>query len=162
LGENYTVDLGIHNFERENNDHSDFYNIGKISDIGDLSTYFGYQTVNAENLIFKSGETYPKIISNFEEFQKLDFKKILEQGYTTVSIDSLPEEIKFINYPINIINARKINIPKNNTIPKPPLYIGVNPTFLLYKNNKVEYAIINGFVFDLSKNENSIINGIVK
>ncbi len=162
LGENYTIDLGIQHIERENNDHSDFYNIGKINDIGDLSTYYGYQTIDAENFIFKAGETYPKIISNFEEFQKIDLIKILEQGYTTVSIDSLAEEIKFINYPINIISARKITIQKNNTIPKPPLNIGSNSTFLLYKNNKVVYAIINGFVFDLSKNENGIKNGIVK
>ncbi|MCK5639031.1 MAG: peptidase M14, partial [Flavobacteriaceae bacterium] len=149
LGKSYTVDLGIKNLEKENNTHSDFYNIGRITDIGDLSTYYGYQTLDANGLEFKLGETYPKIISNFEDFKKLDFKKLLEQGYTSVSINSLPKEIKFINYPINIIDIRKIIIPKNNSIPKPPISFSQNPTFLLTKNNKVIYAIINGFIYDL-------------
>ncbi len=162
LSKEYIVDLGIHNIEKENIDHSDFYNIGKISDIGDLSTYFGYKVINAENFTFQPEKTYPKIIPNFEEFKKLDFIKILDQGYTTISIDSLPAEIKFIHYPVNIINARNIKILRNNVIPKPPFNIGLNPTFLLYQNDKVVYAIINGFVFDLKKNENGIKNGIVK
>jgi hypothetical protein len=162
LGNEYTIDLGINNFERENNAHTEFYNIGRISDLGDLSTYYGYETINAKNLKFKIGETYPKIISNIEDFKKLDFKKLLEQGYSSVSIDSLPDEIKFINYPINIIDVRNISIPKNNTLPKPPIRLGINPTFLLTQNDKVVFAIINGFVYDLNNNENGVINGIVK
>lgn len=162
LGKNYTVDLGIKNHERENKNHTEFYNIGRITDLGDLSTYYGYHNLDAKDLNFKIGETYPKIISNFEEFQKLNFKKLLEQGYTTVSIDYLPSEIKFIDYPINIIDVRKIVIPRNNTIPKPPIFIGKTASFLLTKNNKVVYAIINGFVYDLINNKNDVLNGIVK
>jgi hypothetical protein len=162
LGEKYIVDLGIHNLEKENKDHSEFYYIGKISDIGDLSTYYGYKVINAQSFTFQPEKTYPKIIPNFEEFKKLDFIKILNQGYTTISIDSLPAEIKFIDYPVNIINARNIKILRNNVLPKPPLNIGLNPTFLLYQNDKVVYAVINGFVFDLIKNENGIKNGLVK
>lgn len=162
LGEKYTVDLGIHQIEKENNDHTKFYDMGRISDIGDLSTYYGYTTINAENFTYKPDKTYPKIIPNFEEFKKLDFKNILNQGYTTVSIDSLAPEIKFIHYPVNLINARNIAIPKNNIIPKSPINIGSNPTFLLYKNDKVVYAIINGFIYDLRNSKNDVINGIVK
>jgi len=162
LGKDYTVDLGIQNLESDNNTHTDFYNIGRIMDIGDLSTFYGYQTLDAKEMSFKVGETYPKIISNFEEFKKLDIKSLLEKGYTTVSIDSLPDEIKFIQYPINIVDIRKISIPKNNKIPKPPIRLGKNPTFLLTKNGIVVYAIINGFVYDLINNENGIKNGIVK
>lgn len=162
LGKDYTVDLGIQNLESDNNTHTDFYNIGRIMDIGDLSTFYGYQTLDAKEMSFKVGETYPKIISNFEEFKKLDIKSLLEKGYTTVSIDSLPDEIKFVQYPINIVDIRKISIPKNNKIPKPPIRLGKNPTFLLTKNDKVVYAIINGFVYDLINDENGIKNGIVK
>ncbi|MCK5637753.1 MAG: peptidase M14, partial [Flavobacteriaceae bacterium] len=161
LGNSYTIDLGIMNLERDNNKHTDFYNIGRINDIGDLSTYYGYQTLDAKGLTFKVGETYPKILSDFEDFEKLDIKNLLEKGYTSVSIDSLPNEIKFIDYPINIIDSRKISIPKNNTIPKSPLSFSKNPTFLLTKNGKVVYAIINGFVYDLIKNDNRVKNGLV-
>jgi len=148
--------------ERENPKHTDFYYSGQIRDIGDLSTYYGYETLDAKDLKFKIGETYPKILSDFEEFNKLDFKKLLQQGYTTVSVDSLPEEIRFTHYPINLIDSRKIAIPKNNTIPKPPISFSKNPTFLLTKNNKVVYAIVNGFVYNLKDGENEVKNGIVK
>ena len=162
LGHDYSVDLGIMRNERENPKHTDFYYSGQIRDIGDLSTYYGYETLDAKDLKFKIGETYPKILSDFEEFNKLDFKKLLQQGYTTVSVDSLPEEIRFTHYPINLIDSRKIAIPKNNTIPKPPISFSKNPTFLLTKNNKVVYAIVNGFVYDLTHDENGVTNGIVK
>lgn len=148
--------------EIENQQHTDFYYRGQIRDIGDLSTYFGYKTLDAKNLKFKIGETYPKILSDFEEFKNLDFKKLLQQGYTTVSVDSLPDEIRFTHYPVNIVDSRKISIPKNNTIPKSPLALYKNPTFLLIKNNKVVYAIINGFIYDLAKDKNEVINGFVK
>lgn len=162
LGHDYTVDLGIMRNEIENQQHTDFYYRGQIRDIGDLSTYFGYKTLDAKNLKFKIGETYPKILSDFEEFKNLDFKKLLQQGYTTVSVDSLPDEIRFTHYPVNIVDSRKISIPKNNTIPKSPLALYKNPTFLLIKNNKVVYAIINGFIYDLAKDKNEVINGFVK
>jgi len=162
LGHDYTVDLGIMRNEIENQKHTDFYYRGQIRDIGDLSTYFGYKTLDAKNLKFKIGETYPKILSDFEEFKNLDFKKLLQQGYTTVSVDSLPDEIRFTHYPVNIIDSRKISIPKDNTIPKSPLALYKNPTFLLIKNNKVVYAIINGFIYDLAKDKNEVINGFVK
>lgn len=162
LGHDYIVDLGITHNERENPKHTDFYYRGQIRDIGDLSTYYGYETLDAKGLEFKIGETYPKILADFEDFKKLDFNKLLQQGYTSVSIDSLPEEIQFIHYPVNIIDSRKISIPKSNTIPKPPISFSKNPTFLLTKNSKVIYAVINGFIYDLSKDKNGVINAIVK
>ncbi len=162
LGQNYSVDLGIMQNEIENQKHTDFYYKGQIRDIGDLSIYYGYETLDVKGLKFKIGETYPKILSDFEEFKKLDFKKLLLQGYTTVSVDSLPDEIRFTHYPVNIIDSRKISIPKNNTIPKSPIALYKNPTFLLTKNNVVVYAIINGFIYDLGKDKNGVTNGLVK
>jgi len=162
LGHDYSVDLGIMYHEIENPKHTEFYYRGQVRDIGDLSTYYGYKTLDAKNLVLKIGETYPNILSDFEELKKLDFKKLLQQGYTSVSVDYLPEEIKFVHYPINIIDSRKISIPKNNRIPKPPLSFSKNPTFLLTENNKVVYAVINGFIYDLIKDKNEVKNGIVK
>ena len=162
LGADYKVDIGINHYEIENAAHSDFYFKGKVSDIGDLSSHFGYKIINAEGLEYKIGETYPKILNDFEEFMKLDFKTLLNQGYTSVSINEMPKEIKFTEKPMNIIDVKKIIIPKNNAIPKSPFKLGTEATFLLKKNGKVVYAIINGFVYHVSENKNHVINGIVK
>ncbi len=161
LGKNYLVDLGVNHNEKENNDHSDFYYIGQISEIGDLSTYYGYNTLDANDLTFKNGETYPKILNGYEDLEKLNFEDLLQQGYTSVALDSVPEDVVFTKYPINIVKVRDIQITKKN-IPKPPLSLGSNPNFTLSKNNKVVYAIINGFIYDVTKGASKIKNGVIK
>lgn len=162
LGTPFTVDIGINHYEIENSTHSDFYYIGKIADIGDLSTHFGYKTINAEGCDYKVGETYPKILNDFEEFMTLDFPALLREGYTSVSINELPKEIKFTEKPMNIIDVNKIIVQKSNAAFRPPFKLGANATFILQKNGKVKYAVINGFVYNLAENKNNIINGLVK
>jgi len=161
LSNKYVVDLGINLSEIENKKHSDFYYKGVIREIGDLSTYYGYNTIDAKDFIFKTGETYPKILKDYEDLEKLNFKDLIQQGYTSVALDSVPDEIIFTKYPINIINVRDIPITKKN-LPIPPLALGTNPNFLLSKNNVVVYAIINGFVYDMSKSTSQVKNGLVK
>lgn len=160
LGQKYTVDLGINTVERDNKKHTDFYNIGRITDLGDLSTFYGYKMINAKDLKFKTGETYPKIIDK-NNLEKINFDQLIKEGYTAVAIDSIPEDTDFTHYPINIVDIRKMSIEKNK-MPKPPLRLGANPTFLLYKGNEVIYAIINGFVYDVKNGKNHIKNGVVE
>jgi len=160
LGEKYTVDLGINTVERDNKKHTDYYNIGRIEDLGDLSTYYGYKTIDAKGLVFKPGETYPKIVDK-KDLEKMNFDQLVKKGYTAIAIDSIPENTDFTHYPINIVDIRHMSIQKNK-MPKPPLKLGANPTFLLYRDNEVVYAIINGFVYDVKKSENYIKNGVIK
>ena len=160
LGEKYTVDLGINTVERDNKKHTDYYNIGRIEDLGDLSTYYGYKTIDAKGLVFKPGETYPKIVDK-KDLENMNFDQLVKKGYTAVAIDSIPENTDFTHYPINIVDIRHMSIQKNK-MPKPPLRLGANATFLLYRGNEVVYAIINGFVYDVKKGENYIKNGVIK
>ena len=162
LGQEYTVDLGINRYEIENKKHSDFYFVGRVSDMGDLSTYYGYQTIDAGGYEFSIGKTYPKILDNFEEFLDLDYHNLISQGYTSVSVNDLPPEIKFTPHPMNIIDVKRIAIVRNNQMPKSPLLPGVKSSFLLKKNDQVVYAIINGFVYAVDKKENKVRNGVVK
>ena len=146
----------------ENKDHSEFFFLGKITNISALTTHYGYETIDAQSYQFKVGQTYPKILNNFEEFLELDIKSLLSQGYTSVSVNELPKEIKFTAKPMNIMDIKKIQIPKNNSMPSPPLKLGKDATFLLYKNDQVVYAVINGFVYNVSQGENRVKNGVVK
>lgn len=162
LGLDFKVDIGVNHHEIENKNHSEFYYLGKISDVGDLSTHYGYETLDATGYEFKIGETYPKILDDFEAFMNLDVASLLSQGYTSVSINGMPSEIKFTPRPINIIDVKKIMIPKNNSMPMSPIKIGADATFLLKKNDKVIYAIVNGFIYYLNENKNMVKNGLVK
>lgn len=162
LGIDFEVDLGINHYEIENKDHSQFYYVGKIIDVGDLSTHYGYNTLDAKGYEYKAGETYPKILDDFESFKSLDFASLLKQGYTSVSINDMPSEIKFTPMPMNIIDVKRIKIPKSNSIPDSPINLGADATFLLKKDETVVIAVVNGFVYYLNENKNGIKNGVVK
>ena len=151
LGKKYTIDLGINSTKINYNDPSSSYPIGYLREIGDLSTYYGYENIDAENLSFKIGKTYPKILSNANEIEKLNFEELLSDGYTTVAMDSIPDDLIFTKYPVKFIAVKDIIITRDNTIPKSPLQIGSQPTFLLTKNEELYYAIINGIVYDFRK-----------
>ena len=162
LGNSYEVDVGIQHHEIENKDHSDYYTVGKVVELGDLSTYYGYETLNARGLQFKSAETYPTILKDFEEFKQLDLSGLLARGYTHVGIDNMPDEIRFTPYPMNIVSVHHMTIPKNKEIPDPPLKLGSEASFLLKRNDEVIYAIINGYVYDLKNGTNKVRHSRVR
>ena len=60
------------------------------------SVYGAEQVLSSFSYAFKPGETYPKILSSFEEFKALDIPELLKNGYTSVSINDLPSEIRFV------------------------------------------------------------------
>ncbi|MCF6296792.1 MAG: M14 family metallopeptidase [Flavobacteriaceae bacterium] len=147
LRKNYTVDLGINTNKIESNS----YQTGLIIDKGDLSTYYGYQTIDGKGLTFNIGKAYPKILSNTTDFEKLNCKELLQQGYTSVVFDSIPENINLTKQPIKIMTVQDVVIKRENTVPNSPLQLGSKPTFLLTKGGKLFYAVIDGFVYDFTK-----------
>ena len=167
LGQEYTVDLGIDYEEVENETHSAFYLKAKIVDIGDLSGRFGYEELSAKGLQFETGQTYPKILNSFEELDNLDLNELHKAGYTRVSVMDLPSVIKFTDHPINLVDIKKVQIARDNSLPKPPIQMGMNPNFILKENAAVKHLLINGFVksFDAEPTEGqtkAVPNGIVE
>jgi len=151
LEKKYTVDLGINMAQMNSKDQNNSNPIGYLREIGDLSTYYGYENIDAKNMTFKIGKTYPKILSSLDEIENLNFETLLQDGYTTVAMDHIPDELIFTKYPVKFIAVNDIMITRDNTIPKSPLQLGSQPTFLLTKNEELYYAIINGVVYEFGK-----------
>jgi hypothetical protein len=147
----YVIDIGINYLEIDNAAHSDFYTIGKIKDQGDLSTYYGYQTFDASGYTLIQGKVYPKTVKSMDKLNSYD---LLKSGYTYVRMKKLPKDTIKLTEPIIIIN-------KNYKLPEFELLVGKKSTFLLQKNDRIEYAIINGYLIDLSKDENSLRNTLI-
>jgi len=154
LGKDYIIDLGINTFEVDTKNHTDFYTIGKIIDQGDLSTYYGYNTLEAKGYSITKGKVYPKTIKSIAELNKLNSYDLLKSGYTYLRIGRLPYSIKETSFPLNLIIS-------NHVIPKFELGVGQHATFLLQKNNKIEYAVVNGFLIDLSTKSNNFRNALI-
>lgn len=153
LGKDYVIDIGINHKEIDNKDHTSFYNIGKVKDLGDLSTFYGYQTFEASGYKIVQGKVLPKILKNNSELSNLNMYDLLQKGITYIIMSQLPRG-ESIEYPINLIST-------NYMLNDLKIAEGEKSTFLLAKNNKIEYAIINGFLIDLKTKESNFKNGLI-
>ncbi|WP_297703826.1 M14 metallopeptidase family protein [uncultured Eudoraea sp.] len=154
LGSEYILDLGIQRPEVDMKDHNDFWYSSRIVDQGDLSTYYGYETFNANGYILKPGKVYPKTLKSIKELDMLDPMELLKSGYTYIRVEHLEKNISKSPIPLNLIST-------NYKIPKFNLIVGKNPTFLLTKDQKIEKAVINGFLIDLNTGNSNFVNAMI-
>ncbi|MCG2461816.1 peptidase M14 [Flavobacteriaceae bacterium F89] len=154
MGHDYILDLGINRLEVDNKDHSGFYYSSRVIDQGDLSTYYGYETLDATGYTLWPGKVYPYVVKSMMELAEVDINFLLKSGYTYIRMAKLPESPNEANLPIHLLGM-------DYNVPDFHLEVGINPTFVLEKNNKVRYAVINGFLIDLSTGKEDFKNGLI-
>ena len=146
------IDIGITRTEINCNDSKDFYYKSTIEDIGDLSTFFGYEDFNFDGMEIFVGKTLPQKLNSASEIENLNFKQLYEGGYTNVQIDSALYKADFTSVPINIKIFNKSDA---------KLTIGEIPNFIIRKNGHVKYSVINGFLIDIENIPANIKNGLI-
>ena len=151
-GDTYVLDLGINRGEVPTGDGNQFYYRSRIADQGDLSTNYGYETVDVSGYTVTSGKIYPETFTDIKALESLDFASLLSQGYAYFRVKNLPKK-NFTSYPVQVV-GENFNVSEN-------LQVGVNPTFFLEKDGKLKYAVINGFLQDLKAPEVKIKNGLI-
>ncbi|MEX0288354.1 MAG: M14 metallopeptidase family protein [Flavobacteriaceae bacterium] len=144
LGKPYVLDLGIQRLEVDLEGHNDFWYSSRIIDQGDLSTYYGYETFKAEGYTLREGKVYDKTLNSAKDLEQLDILDLLKSGYAYIRMKQIPEALFSAPLPINLIGS-------SYEIPEFHLEVGINPSFLLEKDGKISYAIINGFLINLEK-----------
>lgn len=149
-GEEYILDLGINHSEVQGETPQNYFYRSYIADRGDLSTNYGYQAEDLEGYKIISGKIYPETLTNIEEVEKLDFKKLLAEGYGYVEVKNIPEDESFTDFPVNIVSPG-FEVPD-----------GLTPTFFLQKNETIDFAIINGFLVDTDENPSEIKNALIQ
>lgn len=140
-GKPYIIDLAFKRNEIQFNEDQSFYYDSYISDLGDLSTFFGYQEVDAKGYTIIPGKVYPKTLKNWKKFKKLDINQLHQEGYTDVKIKNLNNEQKQLAAPIRLLPA--------NSAFNPAFSLGKNPSFFLEKEGKKKFIIINGNLYAL-------------
>ena len=154
MGNTYTIDLGMNQIEVDYPDHNSFWYSSRILDQGDLSTYYGYETLDATGYTIKQAKVYPKILNNFSDIEALNFNDVLKQGYGYLRLSTFPAKNINSPYPVHLIGTKFI-VPELNIMP------GINPTFFLEKAGIIEYAVINGFLVNLKESEIQVPNGMI-
>ncbi len=154
LGKAYYLDLGINRVEVDKPGNFDFLYSSRIIDQGDLSTYYGYETFDASGFMIKPGRIYPETVKTLNDLKKMDITKLLKNGYTYVRLENIPQELKESPIPMNLIGL-------NFKLPEFNLEVGINPTLLLEKEGSIKYALINGFLIDLSTEVTNFKNALI-
>lgn len=141
LGSTYRLDVGIHHYEVDLSGHEDFYFRSQIADQGDLSTYFGYTTLDCTDYTLQYGRVYPRVFTDLRALSDLDFAYLLRQGYTYFQVASAERNSAGIRYPAIVVSP--------DFEPSPPSSGMLPTTFLLTERGETIYAVINGFLLDL-------------
>ncbi|HSJ66627.1 MAG TPA: M14 metallopeptidase family protein [Anditalea sp.] len=134
-GLEYKVDLGIR--RREIEGEESYYTESSITDVGDLSVFYGYDELDADGYVMKEGKVWE------EELKALPTEKevleMLKKGYLGVKMKSENE----------IIHSLPINIIKPDGELKSGHKLGNTANFFLEKDGRTDYALVNGYLIDL-------------
>lgn len=154
----YKVDVAYLYSEVGIDNDRNFYYKNAIDEIGDLSIYYGYQEVDCTGMTGEEGKVYPKKFSRLEEIKKLNMKDLYKEGYTSVILEKEKIKEDFTTLGINIL----LNTDKRyKRVGSPLAAMGKNPDMVIRQNGKVRYVVINGFVQEIDKEENSILNALI-
>ncbi len=137
----YTVDLAFQHREVEYDNHSDWYNRSRITDVGHLSNFFAFRDLPAQGYRAVPAKTHPERLPDAAALGKLDLLSLIREGVLNFHVEEWPRDNRYHTLPIRLL-------PKDQT-ETAAMRIGDNPTLLLQKEGQTHYAVVNGFLYDL-------------
>lgn len=153
LGKTYILDLGINAPQVTTKNNKGYYRKARIEDMGDLTTHYGYQSLDASDYSIEPAKVYPKSFTTIDDLLKSDLNTILNEGYGYVVVEQIPESQQSIELPLHIL-------PTQNA-PNFSLHLGANPCFFLKKDGRLRYLITNGFLVDLEQPKADFGNALI-
>lgn len=152
-GKYYQLDLGINYYEAELPGTTEFYLRAGVADQGDLSTFYGYEELDASAYRMQFGKIYSKTFTDLKALEEVDFQALLAKGFTHLKVEDLTGASQFTNYPIIVVDTKfRLGSLAPGAIPT---------TFLLEKDGQLDYAVINGFLYNLKTGKNQVKNGLI-
>ncbi len=156
-GKSYQTDFGINRNEVNYANASKFFYYSKIEEYGDLSTHYGSQEINADGYTLERGKVYPATLKSISDAAKLNPVELWKQGYTYLRVANTSGRslgLYFTVHPFHILRSA--------ATPTGSPDMGDTATFILKKEGKVRYVVVNGFVYDLEEKFAKKGNGLVE
>lgn len=139
----YQVDIGIRRREVEVTEPMDYYVSGSITDLGDLSIFYGYEEIDEPDLTLVQGKISEQVIDP-EKWSMEEARELLRQGFIAVRADEKSAG-KLHSYPILIVRKGQ-SIPFGTSLGSPT-------NFFLKKEENLKYAVVNGYLVNLENPE---------
>lgn len=136
----YTIDLGINYSERFDTTRNKYVQKFEVADLGDLSTYSSYDTIDVKGLKINIGSVYPEIVNSFKELKKIDYETLWAEGFTTI----IYQGDKFFEDELNIALRQMISTLKE-PLRESQKFIGHSANFYFTdERGRIKKVISNG------------------
>jgi hypothetical protein len=153
-GSKYKIDIGINHHESDTKDYRDDYFRGTIDDVGDLSTYYGYDEFDLEGMTISPGKIFDEEFTSVDDLAEVDFANLHKEGYTYLKLLDIPEDLHSVPFPMDIV--------ANDEEDEPEFGENRAANFTIHKDGKIRFVVINGFIVDLVSGKGAVLNGIIK
>lgn len=153
-GKKYKTDIGINRYEVNQHDAHSFFYKSIIEEYGDLSIFSGTEELDAAGMEIEAGKVHPIKYKDLTFFNQEKAWSLLKEGYTYILLDAKVPGTEPIQVPLHILNKKS---PPSGT---PALDDAA--TFVLKKDGRIRYAVVNGFVHDLEKPFVRTGNGLIE
>lgn len=132
---NKQIDIAINQSEVDTDNKQSFYHEGIIEDLGDLSTFFGYEELDAGGLSYQASEIFEEVLTN-EALYLLDAPSLLKKGIGIVRVEKVIPDQRLEQIPLLVVNKEE----DVSSYPKP----GEKCAFFLKDDKGIKFAVING------------------
>lgn len=152
-GASYKIDIGINYEEKGLDDSGGYYIESVIEEVGDLSIYYGMEEYDCDGLFVEKGKLFENEFNSIDEIEKLNFREVYLDGYVGVKLKSESSKLKFSTLPINIYYS---GAEFESEISPESI-----PNFIIRSSERIEYVIVNGFIYNAQSNNSNIKNGLL-
>ncbi len=143
-GHEFKTNLGINRTQLKSADNSSMTFSGRIAELGDQELIFGYDEIDATGLKFTPAKIKTMTRAEWDKLNPQQELDLIKEGYLFV---------KWLNgkSPTGAIKNRLLNLTNNSENQVQAAGIGQNAEFLLTRDGKPVYAVINGYKVDLNQ-----------
>ncbi|MBL1213579.1 MAG: peptidase M14 [Ignavibacteriae bacterium] len=147
-GSTYNIDVAVNIEEYFDSHKKNRYFRGKIESIGDLESAYGYDEIDCTGMNIYPGKIF---INGSSQIGSNELRELLNNGYTHIE-DINSKNHTYTKLPLNII--------KNKAKFENEIRVNRYANFFA-ADSKVNYTIVNGFVYDCNSKTGVIKNGLV-
>ncbi|WP_037500922.1 M14 family zinc carboxypeptidase [Sphingobacterium deserti] len=121
----------------------DYFVRGHVEDIGDLDIAYGYDELEEQGLTFVQGKTYPQAFESVDDISIDRAWSLLKDGFVAVKVNSRGAD-RLHNLPLVVFTQPSFT-------PTGQISLLGTSNFLLGSGGQLKYAVINGYLIDLSQ-----------
>jgi hypothetical protein len=150
-GIQFRSNLGIVRSQIKGSDFGSMSYNGRIEELGDVELSHGYDEIEASSLTLTPGNIKLMRKSEWEVLSLKQELDLIRDGYLFVKWTDGKS-------PSGPLSARLLNLTNKETNPIQTASIGQQAQFILSRDGKPVYALLNGYVLDLNKDVTDVPN----